>query len=198
MNLENLFAGASMLENTSDAVKVTMKSGLATLSNVTAHTSKKGNACAKLVFRTLLAPDDETQGHEEYISLSEGARFARVFGKLVYLVKHSKNQEAINAFLALPNPVTVLKNEQGQPLVFTTNDELEGIRNSFGEDVTFIWNDDSENKERTAIKFNNPEEYIQQLINVFGKFVGDKYKLDVKQDAERGFQRLVSINAPKL
>lgn len=198
MNLENLFGGASILENTSDAVKVTMKNGIATLHSVVPHVSKKGNNCAKLVFRTLVAPDDETKGHEEYVSLSEGARFARVFGKLVYMFKHSNNQPAIDAFKALPNPVTVLKNEQGQPLIFTTNDELEGIRASFGEDVTFVWVDDSKEKERVAIKFNNPEEYIQQLINVFGMLKGEKYKLEVKQDEDRGFQRLISINAPKL
>jgi len=29
-------------------------------------------------------------------------------------------------------------------------------------------------------------------------FKGEEFFLEVKQDAERGFQRLVSINAPKL
>ena len=197
MNFENLLGGASILEGTSDAVKVTMKSGLATLASVKPHTSKKGNECAKLVFRTLVSPDDENSGHEEYVSLSEGARFERVFKKLVYIVKHSNNAQAIEAFKALPNPIKVIMNEQGQPLIFTTNDELESIRANYGENTTFLWVEDSATKERVAIQFTNPSEYIQQIIGVFSMCKGAKYLLDVKQDDSRGFQRLVSINAPK-
>ena len=193
-NLEALFSGASILDNTSDTVKVTMNNGVAILHSVEEHTSKKGNKCAKLVFRTLGAPNDETKGHIEYVSLSDGARFARVISKLVYLAVHSSRKKAIEAFRALPNAVTVLKNEQGQPLVFSTNDELEGIREAFGENTTFIWMPEDAENRRVAIQFNQPEAYIYAFIAAMNRFVGEKYMLEVKKD-DRGFQQLTSIGA---
>jgi len=193
-NLDQLFSGASILDNTSDNVKVAMNNGVAILHSVEKHTSKKGNSCAKLVFRTLGTPNDETKGHIEYVSLSDGARFARVISKLVYLAVHSANKEAIEAFRALPNAVTVLKNEQGQPLVFSTNEELEGIRESYGENTTFIWMPDDADNRRVAIQFNEIEIYIAAFIAAMNGFVGEKYMLEVKKD-ERGFQQLLSIGA---
>jgi len=199
MKLENLFSGATILDNTSDTVKVSMKNGVATLHSVKEHISKKGNKCVKLVFRTLAQPNNESQGHEEYISISEGARFARVIAKIVYLAVHSTKQSAIDSFKALPNPAEVVRNEQGQPLVFTTNDELAEIRESYGEDVTFVWNDESkDSKERIAIRFTNPSEYINALIGSLSQFVGEKYKLEVKPSEDGGFQQLVSINKASL
>ncbi len=198
-NLENLFAGATILGNTSETVKVSMKNGVATLHSVTEHTSKKGNKCVKLVFRTIAQPDNESQGHEEYISLSEGARFARVIGKIAYLAVHSNKQAAIDSFKALPSPAVVVRNEQGQPLVFLTNDELTQIRESYGEDVTFVWADESkESKERVAIRFTDPSGYIDALIGSLSQFVGEKYKLEVKPSEDGGFQQLVSINKASL
>jgi len=199
MKLKNLFAGATILDNTSDTVKVSMKNGVATLHSVSEHTSKKGNKCVKLVFRTLAQPDNASQGHEEYISTSEGSRFARVIAKIAYLAVHSTKQAAIDSFKALPSPAAVVCNEQGQPLVFTTDDELTQIRESYGEDVTFVWtNESKDSKERVAIRFTNPSEYIDTLIGSLSQFVGEKYKLEVKQSEDGGFQQLVSINKASL
>ena len=188
--------GESLLSNTSDAVKVVMANGLAILMSVIAHVSKNGNKCAKIIFSDKLAPADETRGHHEYLSLSEGPRFIRVMRKLAYIVKHSKNEEAIAAFTALPNPIQVVNGEDGQPIVFQTNEELAGIRGKYGEDVTFAWAEDEANS-RIAIKFVNPDAYVEAFINAMSMFKGTEYYLEVKLD-DNGFQRLVSINEPKL
>lgn len=196
-DLNQLFSGAGALANTSDSVKVTMPNGLATIKSVTAHTSKKGNDCAKIVFSSNAKPTDETAGHEEYVSMSEGARFLRIFGKIVYIAKHSKNAQAVELFASLGNPIEYVNGADGQPIQFTTNEELEEIRKANGEDVTFIWADDDKNT-RVAIRFINPKEYIAQLITALQGFVGEIYYLETKIDNDRGFQRLVSINQPKL
>ena len=196
-DLNALFSGAGALANTSDNVKVSMPNGLATIKSVTAHISKKGNDCALLKFSSNAKPTDETCGHDEYISMSEGARFARVFGKIVYIAKHSKNEQAKTLFNTLPNPVEFVNGQDGQPITFTTNEELVAIREANGEDVTFIWADD-DNNTRIAIRFTNPKEYIAQLITALQGFVGEVFYLETKLDKDRGFQRLVSINQPKL
>jgi hypothetical protein len=195
-DLNALFSGAGALANTSDTVKTAMDNGLATISSVTAHTSKKGNECALIKFSGN-ASSDEDYGHNEYVSMSEGARFARVFGKIVYIVKHSTNEQAKALFAQLPNPVEFIVGADGQPIVFTTNDELAEIREANGEDVTFVWND-GDDSSRVAIRFTNPKEYIAQLITALQGFVGEVYYLELKMDKERGYQRLVSINQPKL
>jgi hypothetical protein len=215
IDLNALFSGAGALANTSESVKVTMDNGLATLKSTVAHTSKKGHKCAKIVFSSNLAPTDETQGHVEYVSMSEGARFLRVFSKIVYIAKHSTNEGAKQMFAQLGNPVEyVLSNEQlvinnipqfeadgttpiMAPIEFTTNEELNEIKDSYGEDVTFIWAEDDK-KTRIAIRFSNPEEYIAKLITVLQGFTGGVFYLETKMDKDRGFQRLVSINEPKL
>ncbi len=191
MNTLGFLSGTVALSNTSDVVKVRMNNGVAILSKVEAHTSKKGNKGIKLVFRTIAAPNDETKGHEEYISLSEGARFARSFGKIVYLAKHSTNAEAIEAFKSLPEPAKVLMNEQGQPIVFSTNDEFNAIKETYGEETTFVWTDD-DSKQRIAIQFINKDAYVDALTGALSEFIGGKYKLEVKED-DRGFQQLLSI-----
>lgn len=196
-DLNALFSGAGALANTSDIVKTAMNNGLATITSVTAHTSKKGNKCALIKFSGNAKKDDETYGHDEYVSMSEGARFLRVFGKIVYIAKHSKNEQAKALFAQLPNPVEFVNNELGQPIQFTTNEELLAIQDANGEDVTFIWADDDKNT-RIAIRFVNPEEYITQLITALQGFVNDVFYLELKMDKDRGFQRLVSINQPKL
>ena len=196
-NLNELFSGAGALANTSDAVKITMPNGLATIKAVTPHTSKKGNECALISFQSNARPTDETSGHNEYVSMSEGARFVRVFAKIVYIAKHSKNEQARQAFASLPNPVEYVNGADGNPIVFSTNEELVAIREANGEDVTFVWADDDKNS-RIAIRFVNPTEYIAQLIAVLQGFVGEIFFLETKLDKERGFQRLVSINQPKL
>ena len=196
-DLNALFSGAGAIANTSDSAKVTMENGLATIKSVTAHLSKKGNNCAKISFSSNAAPTDDTAGHDEYISLSEGARFLRVFGKVVYIAKHSKNEAAKTLFAQLGNPVEYVVGADSQPIVFTTNEELAEIREANGEDVTFIWADDDKNS-RVAIRFTNPEEYIAKLITALQGFAGEVFYLETKMDKDRGFQRLVSINEPKL
>ena len=214
-DLNALFSGAGAIANTSDSVKVTMENGLATIKSVTAHLSKKGNNCAKISFSSNAAPTDDTAGHDEYISLSEGARFLRVFSKVVYIAKHSKNEAAKALFEQLPNPVEFVPSDKQlvingvpqfkadgttpimAPIEFTTNEELAEIRNENGEDVTFIWADDDKNS-RIAIRFTNPTEYIAQLIAALQGFAGEVFYLETKMDKDRGFQRLVSINEPKL
>lgn len=212
-NLNELFSGAGALANTSDAVKVSMPNGLATIKAVVPHVSKKGNDCALISFQSKAKPSDESCGHNEYVSMSEGARFLRVFGKIVYIAKHSKNEQAKALFASLGNPVEYVKaqavdaegvlltNEDGTPLMapiqFKTNAELAEIRANNGEDVTFIWADD-DNDTRIAIRFVNPKEYIAQLITALQGFVGESFYLETKMDTTRGFQQLVSINEPKL
>ncbi len=196
-DLNSLFSGAGALANTSDAVKTTMPNGLATIKSVTAHTSKKGNDCALIKFSGNAKSTDESYGHDEYVSMSEGARFLRVFSKIVYIAKHSKNEQAKALFAQLPNPVEFVVGQDGNPITFTTNEELVEIKNANGEDVTFIWAED-DNNTRIAIRFTNPKEYIAQLITALQGFVGDIFYLELKMDKERGFQRLVSINQPKL
>jgi hypothetical protein len=196
-NLNELFSGAGALANTSDTVKVSMPNGLATIKSVTAHLSKKGNDCALISFQSKAKPTDDSCGHNEYVSMSEGARFLRVFSKVVYIAKHSKNEQAKALFATLGNPVEYVNGADGQPIEFTTNEELAEIRNANGEDVTFIWADD-DNNTRVAIRFVNPKEYIAQLITALQGFVGEVFYLETKIDATRGFQQLVSINEPKL
>lgn len=195
--LENLMSGESLLGNTSEATKVEMKNGVATLKEVVAHTSKKGHKCAKIVFQDDANPTDSLAGHVEYLSTSEGNRFVKTIQKLVYIVKHSSNEAAKVAFSGLAIPIEVVNDAQGQPLVFKTMDELKEIQDSYGEDVTYVWNE-NEAKDRTAIRINNADAFIAQFIAIMNQFKDSKYFLEVKQDAERGFQRLVSINAPKL
>jgi hypothetical protein len=212
-NLNELFSGAGALANTSDTVKVSMPNGLATIKSVTAHLSKKGNDCALISFQSKAKPTDDSCGHNEYVSMSEGARFLRVFKKVAYIAKHSKNAQAQALFEALPNPVEYVSiqeiDEDGVlvvnldgtpkmvPIEFKTNEELVSIRANHGEDVTFIWADD-DNNTRVAIRFVNPKEYIAQLITALQGFVGEVFYLETKIDATRGFQQLVSINEPKL
>ena len=157
----------------------------------------KGNDCALIKFSGNAKSTDESYGHDEYVSMSEGARFLRVFSKIVYIAKHSKNEQAKALFAQLPNPVEFVVGQDGNPITFTTNEELVEIKNVNGEDVTFIWAED-DNNTRIAIRFTNPKEYIAQLITALQGFVGDIFYLELKMDKERGFQRLVSINQPKL
>jgi hypothetical protein len=212
-DLNALFSGAGAIANTSDTVKVSMPNGLATIKAVTPHFSKKGNDCALISFQSKAKPNDESCGHNEYISMSEGARFARVFGKIVYIAKFSKNEQAKALFMQLGNPVeyvmqpvadengVALMNADGTPTVapieFTTNEQLAEIRANNGDDVTFVWSDDDKNT-RLAIRFVNPKEYIAQLIAVLQGFIGETFYLETKMDTTRGFQQLVSITQPKL
>jgi len=205
-DLNALFSGAGALANTSDNVKITMPNGLATLIDVTEHLSKKKNDCALIRFRGNAKPDDETFGHDEYVSMSEGARFERVFKKIVYIAKHSKNEQARQLFAQLPNPMEYINgtfNDAGEliesdtPIEFTTNEQLETIRAMHGEDVKFIWADDDHNT-RIALRFINAKEYIAQLITVLKGFIGEVFYLETKIDKNRGFQKLLSINQPKL
>jgi hypothetical protein len=216
-NLTNLFSGATATERTATvAPKVTMKSGIAELVSATPYTSNKGSKCVKLTFKDMANPENAEAGHVEYLSTADGARFGRAFDKLSYLSQHSSNEEAVAAFNTLPSPVTVLTEpvadangiplmeEDGstpkvQPLVFQTNEELKAIQLEHGNDVTFVWaNDDSSNKDRVAIKFNNAEAYCKQYAEAVNQFAGGKYMLDVKIDADRGFQKLVSIGKSKI
>jgi hypothetical protein len=195
--LENLMSGASLLGNTSEATKVEMKNGVVTLKEVVAHTSKKGHNCAKIVFQDDSRPTDNLAGHVEYLSTSEGNRFVKTIQKLVYIVKHSGNEAAKVAFGGLVIPIETVNDQAGVPLTFKTMDELKEIQDSYGADVTYVWNE-NEAKDRTAIRIKNGDAFIAQFIAIMNQFAGSKYFLEVKQDADRGFQRLVSINAPKL
>jgi len=212
-DLNAFFSGAGALANTSDTTKVSMPNGLATIKAVVPHLSKKGNDCALISFQSKAKPNDESYGHNEYVSMSEGARFLRVFGKIVYIAKHSKNEQAKALFMQLGNPVeyvaqpvadengVALMNADGTPMLapieFTTNEQLAVIRANYGDDVTFIWADD-DNNTRVAIRFVNPKEYITNLITALQGFVGETFYLETKMDTTRGFQQLVSINEPKL
>lgn len=212
-DLNSLFSGAGVLASTSDAVKITMENGLATIKSVNTHTGKKsGKLGLRMIFSDNANPTDETQGHEEYISISEGARFIRVYKKLAYIAKHSSNEAAKKLFGALPNPLSyiqepvadengvALTNEDGSPkmapITFNTNEELATIRDNHGDDVTFIWADD-DNNGRVAVRFNQPEAYINQLKTVFEAFIGEVFYLETTK-ASNGFQQLKSITKPKL
>lgn len=191
-NLDAMFSGASILGNTVEVTKTTMKNGIAKLHSVSEFTSKKGNLCAKLVFRTLAKPEDETSGHIEYVSLSDGARFARTISKIAYLAAHSSNTAGIEAFKTLPNPVTIIKDESGQPIIFNDLSDLDGIREVYGEETTFLWIPNDEDKRMVAVQFNNVEAYIKSLIAALNNFVGGKYFLEVETD-RKGFQQLKNI-----
>jgi hypothetical protein len=194
--LENL-TGAALLTGTSEFEKVEMKNGLATLKNISVHVSKKGHFCAKVEFQDSSDVENKSAGHVEFLSTGEGNRFVKVLQKLVYIAKHSTNDAAKQAFSALNITMEVVKDAAGNPLKFKTMDELKQIQDSYGEDVTFVWNE-NEAKDRTAVRINEPEALVQNIVNVLTMFKGEEFFLEVKEDSERGFQRLVSINAPKL
>ena len=206
LNLNNMFSGAVASKRTANvAPKVTMKDGIAQLTKVEKYTSNKGSKCVKLIFGDVANLDDATKGHVEYLSLSDGARFGRVFDKLAYLAQHSNNQEAVDSFEMLPSPVKALTDgvdAEGNPapIIFTTNDELATIRETYGEDTTFVWTNTTNEegaKQRCAIQFVATDEYIGKYIAVMNQFVGGNYMLVVGQD-DRGFQNLKAINPCKL
>jgi len=148
--LENL-TGAALLTGTSEFEKVEMKNGLATLKNISVHVSKKGHFCAKVEFQDSSDVENENAGHVEFLSTGEGNRFVKVLQKLVYIAKHSTNDAAKQAFSALNITMEVVKDAAGNPLVFKKMDELKQIQDSYGEDVTFVWNENAA-QDRTAVR----------------------------------------------
>ena len=196
MNLLNL-TGASFLENTSTFERIEMKNGLATIKAVTTHISKKGHSCAKIEFQDFSDKENKLAGHVEYLSTGEGNRFYKLAQKLAYIAKYSKNEAARQAFAQVIYPIQVVKDAAGQELNFKTMDELKQIQDSYGDNVTFIWNEDVD-RTRKAIIIANPEAFIQQYVAVMSQFVGETLFLELKKDGESGFQRLISINPPKL
>ena len=142
--------------------------------------------------------DNKLAGHVEFLSTGEGNRFYKLAQKLTYIAKHSKNEAARQAFSLLVFPIQIVKDAAGVDLPnFKTMDELKQIQDSYGANVTFIWNEDAD-KTRKAVIIANPEAFIQQFVTVMSQFVGELFFLEVKTDVESGFQRLISINAPKI
>lgn len=189
-DLANLCSGEQALATVSTYKPVTMLSGVASLFSVEPHISKSNNKGLKLVFRTLGAPNDETKGHHEYISTSSGDKFEKEFNKLRYLVEHCSNQAVKDAFKAVPQSLSLILNEQGQPILFKTDEELKAIREAYGEDTTFVWAENEAN-ERVAVKFTDIEATLTALHGVFSMLIGSKYKLEITKDGD--FQNLKSI-----
>ena len=215
MNLENLFSGAASVERTKNVTpRIEMKSGIASLKSVEAHTSKKGNKGVKLIFTDMANPKDESAGHIEYLSFSEAARFGRVFEKLAYLNVFSKNDAAKEAYATLPSPIKVLTQPvladdgvtplmeadgvtiKTQPMIFQSNEQLKAIREANGQDVTFLWTDD-DSDDRIAVQFVDIDGYITKFIEVMNQFAGGKYTLKLGKD-DNGFQKLLGIHNCKI
>lgn len=197
VNLDNIFGGANLLAQSKESSMRSMKSGMATIDAISVHT-KGDSHSLKISFNALAKGQD---GHDEYLRTSTAERYRKSLGKAIYLFAHANNDEVKALIQTLPNPISFVKDDTGNNIAFQSNDELEGIRAQYGEDVDFIWaSEDKGDKTRIAVRFADKAAFVQKLSEVFSKLIGQSYKLQITPpNGEERFQRLSAITAvPKV
>jgi hypothetical protein len=189
-----LFSGAALLAGTNESAMRQMKSGLVSIASVTNHESKKGAQSVKICFDAIAAGQD---GHDEYLRTSSAENLKRSLNKLRYMFKHANVDTANAAINALPNPFVVPTGEDSKPIIFTTNDELEAIRATHGEDTDWLWLNDGDTKERVCVTLTDPKAYCDAFIAAVELLKDAQFYLQVKAPSgDDRFQRLEAIKKP--
>ena len=188
-----------LLNNTTSYAK--LSNGEAVLNSVEPHLSASNNLGIKLVFANPNAMEDTSQRHTEYISLSQADRLSKTMRKIVYLFKHSSNQDAINAFMQLPIPFADVQDANGNVIRANNAEEIKNIKASNPE-IEFIATDDKETVFK-AVKFTvDKEQFQSQLLGALKHLESSLYELTFVAEKDKngepnGFNRLRSISPAK-
>lgn len=167
--MENIFTGNKIIENCLKIKELTKNNGFAILNSVSKYNSNN------IRLELKISVENKITTHTKNIFFNDGVKFIEEITNIGLLIVNSNKKESINGFKKLTSPFKILTNEQGQPIVFSTNDEFEYIKEVYGENTTFIWKPEDADNRRIAIQFINIETFIDNLIKILKNNIGDIY-----------------------
>jgi len=203
-DLEAMFTGTAVMDTAGEFNLITMKDGIAVIKSVELATSNGGHPMVVITFSEKGKEADETRGHIQHISCTEGYRWANSIRQVRHFVRIANNPIMTQAFNQCFNvlnpddntigaPFKTLKNDLGQKITFTDWEELEALQLKMQDaDITYMYPDKKDREKKTAIKFHNPLEFCTSASLALLPLVNNMYSLKLGTN-KRGFQIIKQI-----
>ncbi len=196
MSLLKDYTGKGLSARSNSSALKTMNSGIAKLVSATLHLKESTGSISVKMSYDALAPNQD--GIDEYIRTSKATFLEKDIEKIKYLFDHSDNAEAKSAWDAMPSPFTEVLVD-GQNVIFQTNEELDAIRATQGENIDFLWVPENKEKKRFCVIVTDAKAYADALLNAVNLLVGEKYHLTITQAGDKSnFARIKSIMKAKI
>ena len=203
-DLESMFTGTAVMDTAGELNLVTMKDGIAVVKSVELATSKGGHPMVVIKFSEKGKEADETRGHIQHISCTEGYRWANVIRQVRHFVKIANNPTMSDNFNKCFNvlnpddntigaPFKTLKNDLGQKITFKEWEELGALQLKMQDaDITYMYADKKDRETKTAVKFHNPLEFCTSASLALLPLVNSMYSLKFGTN-KKGFQIIKQI-----